>query len=192
MGQIQSRVLKLNPSASALVVVGSTTSLPTQEYFSPKGFEPLSTRTLSVPNFGHSGLRNPETELRYMSGGSCAWPMRRSSVCIQSYRARHVQVCEAPILAAHVRRAGQIGSPSGSSPGAPVHRRAQDGSDRDSSPAATSTVVPRTVLLAEAGLGDHGRRAAQDRFLTDSTSSSARRARRALASLIRPPPNIHH
>ena len=122
-----------------------------------------------------------------MSGGSCAWPMRRSSVCIQSYRARHVQVCEAPILAAHGRRAGQIGSISDSSPGAPDPRRAQDGSVLQSSPGATSAVVSRTVLLAEAGLGDHGRRAAQDRFLTDSTSSSARRARRALASLIRPP-----
>jgi hypothetical protein len=56
-------------------------------------------------------------------------------VCVfQSYRARHVTVCEAPILAAHVRRAGQIGSTSGSSPGAPVHVRAQDGSDHKSNP----------------------------------------------------------
>jgi len=149
---------------------------PIQERFSSEGLEPFAHEPLSVPKFGRSGLRNPETELRYMSGGSCAWPMKSSSVCIPSYRAKHVQVCGAPILAVHGRRADQIGSLAGSSPGAVFHNHAQDDSVRGSSPAVTTAVTSRTSRLTEAGPGDHDRRAAQDCFLTDPSSSSARRA----------------
>ena len=95
-----------------------------------------------------------------------------------SYRAKHVQVCGAPILAVPGRRHGadQIGSLAGSSPGAVFHNHAQDGSVRGSSPAVTTAVTSRTSRLTEAGPGAHDRRAAQDCFLTDPSSSSARRA----------------